>query len=199
MRLHPIGTCAGLYGTESQIFAAGNQSVGEIANSYRAKATSEYKAGIKLAGLLGYELGGGLRVEGELFFARAGVDKLRYSDVSTLGVPIPGEVPLEVSGSANQFGAMGNVRFDFPTGSDWVPFVGGGLGFTRVDQSDVSYDRNTTVRESFVRALQVPAVRQALAANQGENTLAGLNLEDPQALARILSSIDAPEVSTTDT
>ena len=42
---------------------------------YKSKSTSEYDTGFKVAGVVGYEFGGGLRVEGELFFARAEVDQ----------------------------------------------------------------------------------------------------------------------------
>ena len=56
---------------------------------YKAKSTSEYDTGFKIAGTAGYEFDGGLRVEGELFFARAGVDKVTYS-----GVPMVGKVDV---------------------------------------------------------------------------------------------------------
>ena len=57
--------------------------------SYRGKSTSEYKTGFKIAGTVGYEFGGGFRVEGELFFARAEVDKVTYSGVTADGAPDP--------------------------------------------------------------------------------------------------------------
>ena len=111
---------------------------------YSAKATSEYKAGFKLAGMVGYRLGRSLRIEGELFFARARVDKQTYGSVTVAGQAPPGlgKVDVPVSGSASQTGAMANVWFDIPTGSDWTPYVGGGLGFIRVDQGDLEYDAN---------------------------------------------------------
>ena len=39
---------------------------------YSAMATSEYKTGFKVAGIVGYKFGGSLRVEGELFCKRCG-------------------------------------------------------------------------------------------------------------------------------
>ena len=53
---------------------------------YGGRATPEYDVGFKIAGMVGYRLGGGLRVEGELFFSRAKVDKQTYDNV-TLGGP----------------------------------------------------------------------------------------------------------------
>ena len=55
--------------TESK--TTGSNMIQGNAVPYSAKATSEYKAGFKLAGMVGYRIGGSLRVEGELFFARA--------------------------------------------------------------------------------------------------------------------------------
>ncbi len=111
---------------------------------YSAKATSEYKAGFKLAGVVGYRLGGNLRVEGELFFARARVDKQTYGSVTVGGQAIPGlgKVDVPISGSASQTGAMANVWLDIQTGSDWTPYIGGGVGLIRVDQGDLEYDAN---------------------------------------------------------
>ena len=110
---------------------------------YSAEATSEYDAGFKFAGVVGYELGGGLRVEAELFFARAKVDKVTYKGISFGGTPIPIEVDVPISGSAEQFGGFASAWYDFHTGTDWIPYFGAGVGFIRVDQSDLEYDDNT--------------------------------------------------------
>ena len=110
---------------------------------YGAEATSEYDAGFKFAGVVGYELGGGLRVEGELFFARAKVDKVTYKGVSAGGNPVPiPPVDVPITGSAKQFGGFASAWYDFETGTDWVPYFGAGIGFIRVDQSDLEYDDN---------------------------------------------------------
>ena len=127
--------------TESR--TTGRNVVQGHAAPYSAKATSEYKAGFKIAGMVGYRLGGSLRVEGELFFARARVDKQTYGNIVSTGNPVPVKVNVPISGSANQTGAMANIWFDIPTGSDWTPYVGGGIGLIRVDQGDLEYDANT--------------------------------------------------------
>ena len=112
---------------------------------YRADAVNEYKAGFKVSGMLGYEFGNGFRLQVEGFFARADLNKLTYSGVTTQrgpsGMPIsvPGmETP--VSGPADQMGGMVNVWYDFNEGSRWRPFIGGGLGIVQVDWGGVEYD-----------------------------------------------------------
>ncbi len=124
--------------------------------SYQGTATSEYDAGFKFAGVLGYEFGDGLRVEGELFFARAKVDKVTYKDISAdFGAgrqSFPIEVDVPTTGSAKQTGVFASAWYDFHTGTDWIPYFGAGLGFIRVDQSDLRYDDNA-LAEGILTAL----------------------------------------------
>ena len=55
-------------------------------------------------------------------------------------VDIP-DLPLEVSGAAEQLGVMANLWYDLETIDDaWTPYIGGGLGFVRIDQGDLNYD-----------------------------------------------------------
>ena len=127
---------------------------------YGAEATSEYDAGFKFAGVVGYELGGGLRVEGELFFARAKVDKVTYKGISYGGNPVPIEVDIPISGSAEQFGGFASAWYDFQTGTDWVPYFGAGIGFIRVDQSDLEYDDNRLAEETANAVALAAALEQ---------------------------------------
>ena len=110
--------------------------------AYKSKSTSEYDTGFKVAGVVGYEFGGGLRVEGELFFARAEVTKVTYKGVNAGGRGIPITVDVPISGTADQLGGFASVWYDIATGSDWIPYVGGGLGFIRVDQGNLEHDSN---------------------------------------------------------
>ena len=116
---------------------------------YGGRATPEYDVGFKIAGMVGYRLGGGLRVESELFFSRAKVDKQTYDNVTLGGRPVAGlgKVDVPVSGSAKQAGALMSVWFDIPTGSDWTPYVGGGAGFIRIDQGGLEYDDDLLTRQ----------------------------------------------------
>lgn len=144
--------------------------------SYTAKSTSEYESGFKVAGTVGYEIGRGFRVEGELFFARAEVAKVTYK-----GVPAAGTIDIPVSGTADQIGAFANAWYDFDTGSDWIPFVGGGLGFIRVDQSRLKYDSQKLFRDSYAAGLRA-------------------NGQPDQQVQQALAAVpDVPEISTADT
>ena len=126
---------------------------------YTAKAETTHETGFKLAGVAGYEFGNGWRVEGELFFARAGLDKLTYTGTTAGGNAIPaGRLDVPVSGTADQLGVLANVWYDIDTGSEWIPFAGGGIGFMRVDQGDVKYDRNALAQR--VADLQARAAGQ---------------------------------------
>ena len=141
--------------TESR--TTGSNMIEGHALPYSAKGTSEYEAGFKIAGMVGYRLGESLRVEGELFFGRARVDRQTYGSIVWAGNPVPVKVNVPISGSASQTGAMANVWFDIPTGSDWTPYVGGGIGFIRVDQGDLEYDANALANK--LAKLQNPDAR----------------------------------------
>ena len=130
-----------------------------VATPYSGRAASEYDAGFKVAGMVGYRLRGGLRVEGELFLSRAGVDRQTYGNIVSGPNAIPIKVDIPVSGSAEQAGALANVWFDIPTGSDWTPYIGGGAGFIRIDQGGVEYDDNKLTQDVLdfaFRAGQLP-------------------------------------------
>lgn len=111
-------------------------------NDYRASATNEFSAGFKVSGMLGREFGNGFRLQVEGFFARAEVNKLTYTGITSAalpGLPID-NVDIPVSGPADQVGAMVNVWYDFNEGSRWRPFIGGGIGFVQVDWGGVDYE-----------------------------------------------------------
>lgn len=143
-------------------------------STYRGKAVTEYDTGYKLEGVVGYELLPNIRIELELFYSEADVDKLTYSDVSTTianqpTIHVPGETRPRVSGSAEQLGAMLNLWYDIDLGSKWTPYVGVGVGVMEVDFGDVEYDENAlaqhvadqlAVMQAQARAPQVP--REAL-------------------------------------
>ena len=142
---------------DTESTTTGRQSFGQPpAIPYTSKSTSEHETGFKVAGTVGYELGGGFRVEGELFFARAEIAKVTYKGANAAGNPIPLTEEILVSGTADQFGAFASAWYDFRTGTDWIPYVGGGLGFIRVDQSDLDYDANSLANEIASALTQQP-------------------------------------------
>ena len=109
--------------------------------SIDATVKSEHDTGYKFGGVLGYHLDSGIRIEGELFLARAEIAQITNTDITVGPRSIAGlEVPLDPTGTAEQLGAMVNLWYDIETDSDWTPYVGAGLGLIRIDQGDLDYE-----------------------------------------------------------
>lgn len=167
---------------------------------YTAKARNEFDTGFKLEGVVGYELGSNFRIELELFYAEADVDKLYYSGIATdhplLGPQtIPDRRSIPVSGSAEQMGATLNLWYDFDLGSKWIPYVGVGIGILEVDFGDVRYDDNALAQEVANHLAVLGATAQALQAGLPPPDPA-LVLMDPRIR---LPEGHVPKISSTDT
>ena len=168
---------------------------------YRANALTEYATGFRISGVVGREFGAGLRADGELFFARAEVDKLIYKGRTTtvpqLGtIDVPGDHSIPVSGSASQVGAMVNVWYDFNAGSRWRPYVGAGLGLVRVDWGDVKYNRNEVAQGA---ANQLALLQCANPATLPPGVTPEQCRQGVQAGAATLPPGTVPDLSDTDT
>ncbi len=143
--------------TESK--TSGDATLGQLNIPYSAEATVEYDAGFRLSGILGYQVNPNIRVEGELFYGKAKVDKLTYKGIgySTPNLQDPQGPPLSFSvsesvdgdgsGSPKQLGAMVNVWYDFNAASKWTPYAGLGLGFIRVDLANLKYNDNAVAEK----------------------------------------------------
>ncbi len=182
---------------DSESVSAGNASIppAPMPVPYTSTVTNEYDTGFRISGAVGYEFGSGLRVEGEVFFARADVSKLTFTGISSpLLQRFPNaEVPprdIPVSGPADQFGGMLNVWYDFNAGSRWKPYLGGGLGFIRVNQGDLEYDPQVPA--------QAVADALALAGAVAQGAVPPGTPCNPQ-ICRTLPPGTIPEVSGTDT
>ena len=168
---------------------------GQGAVEIRSTVRSEHDTGFKFGGVLGRHFGSGLRVEGEIYMARADVSKLTHTSIALSGLPpgvplpIPERVPIPVSGSADQLGAMANLWYDLDIGDSWTPYIGGGIGFVRIDQGGLSYDTNA-VKDEIGKAVG-PAIQAAAAQSpQLGQALAGF---------QSLAAADVPRLSSTDT
>ena len=169
-----------------------------LGQPYSANATNEFSTGFKVSGMLGREFGNGFRLQVEGFFARADINKLSYSGVTTQTPQGPlslqgSEIP--VSGPADQMGAMVNVWYDFNEGSRWRPFIGGGLGFVVVDWGGVKYD-DTALAQSV--ASQVAAIAEMQCARIPDPVQQAGCRQMAQA-RRVLPPGAVPELSGTDT
>ncbi|MDD9992203.1 MAG: porin family protein [Rhodospirillales bacterium] len=131
--------------------------------SIDATVTTEHDTGFKFGATLGYHIDSSIRIEGELFLARADIAQITNTNIIVPGVTLGEfEVPLHPNGKGEQFGAMLNIWYDIETGSDWTPYVGAGLGLIRIDQSDLYYDQGQLAREVLDRLPVPPALANQL-------------------------------------
>ena len=126
---------------DSETISTGTSTLTQPPTMHSATAVSEHDTGFKFGAMLGYRLESGLRLEGEVFMARADVTKITNRNIIVGGQQLPIQVPLEVSGAAEQLGVMANLWYDLETIDDaWTPYIGVGLGLVRIDQGDLNYD-----------------------------------------------------------
>ncbi len=84
--------------------------------------------GYALGAFVGYELGNGFRVEGELAYRRNGLDKLSAGGAS-----------VQMLGDVSSLALMANGIYAFGSGgSSWEPYVGAGLGVARFSFIDAA-------------------------------------------------------------
>lgn len=100
--------------------------------------TVEYDNGYQLTGALGYKYGNGLRAEAEIGFGST-----EFDSVSGNGTTV------DLSADVDILSVMANVYYDFNAGSRFSPYVGGGVGFARIDVGDLTANLGgTTVTAS---------------------------------------------------
>lgn len=92
---------------------------------------SVYDPGFAVGGFAGYDLGSGLRIEGELTY--------RVNDVDTVG-------GINLDGDFSSLAFMANGFYDFEVGgSPFVPYFGGGIGAAIVSANDIGSSGLTIV------------------------------------------------------
>lgn len=109
--------------------------------------TSEfrYDNGVGLAGAIGYKWPMGLRSEIELSYRQNTIDFVTFTE---FGVGSgSGSV---VNSHVSAFAFMANVWYDFDTGSDLIPHIGGGLG-----GATITYDFDGSSEDDTVFAWQL--------------------------------------------
>ncbi|HJT08131.1 MAG TPA: outer membrane beta-barrel protein [Stellaceae bacterium] len=82
-----------------------------------------------------------VRVEGEIGYRRAGLDRLSFNNDAGLGAAA-GMAPLagstSASGHVSAISAMLNAYYDYDTGSAWRPYIDAGIGAARLSMHNVS-------------------------------------------------------------
>ncbi|MPY70932.1 MAG: outer membrane beta-barrel protein [Alphaproteobacteria bacterium] len=93
---------------------------------------AELDTGWTLSGGFGYAYGNGIRTELEL-----GIRDNEVSDVSG----------ASASGDVRSQSIMGNLYYDFDSRSRWTPYVGAGIGLTRIKAAGISPVSGTSIRD----------------------------------------------------
>jgi opacity protein-like surface antigen len=88
-------------------------------------ATVTYDSGFLLTGAAGYDFFGPMRLELEYLWQKNDVDTLRYKN--RIGDFDQGDLKTQ--------SFMLNGYYDIDTGSAWMPFVGAGIGWSKLDLS----------------------------------------------------------------
>lgn len=88
-----------------------------------AAGALETQLGIGGNGVAGYQFDNGIRIEGELAYRHNGAD--RFNNANT-------------DGALSSFSILGNVIYEFDNPSGIYPYVGGGLGMSRVGADNFS-------------------------------------------------------------
>ncbi len=96
--------------------------------------STKYKPGVDVAGALGYDFEG-IRVELEVGYKRAGVDRFGFQ---IDGQPLATQRGSAVSGNAHVFSGMLNAYYDISQ-SRIRPYVGAGVGIADVVSDHVGY------------------------------------------------------------
>lgn len=90
-----------------------------------ASAKLSYNPGYALSGVAGYEFGNGLRLEGEVDYRQASLDKVSVAGLTA-----------NISSDVWSVGMMANAYYDIKNSSPITPYIGGGIGFANVNVGD---------------------------------------------------------------
>lgn len=117
---------------------------------------SESDPGFALLGAVGRNLGNGFRVEGEVGYRQIDLDKLSITNDGGAGAAaevgsLNGVTTSNVLGGNHIVSFMGNGFYDFDLpNTKFKPYVGGGLGFARVEANDWRADNAPLVSDNDV-------------------------------------------------
>ena len=103
--------------------------------------SSSAKTGYAYRAAVGVYRAPQVRVEGEIGYRRAGLDKLSLNNDGGLGAaagaaPLSGSVAA--SGHVTAISAMLNAFYDYDTGSAWRPYIDAGIGAARLSMKNVA-------------------------------------------------------------
>ena len=160
-----IGLGAGLF------FSEDSGSRGHPSEIYPSslKGTITHDQGTAFSGVVGYRFAEGLRLEGELSYRESDFDEFTLREPGSLAALLPPELRQDpaaldglkgtypVDGDLSSVSLMINLHYDFDLGLGWKPYVGGGIGLSRISMKAASSGRQTTDDDDTVFAYQIGA------------------------------------------
>ena len=132
-------------------------------------ATAKSDRGIAFSGAVGYRFAEGLRVEGELSYRKYDFKTINVREPGGLAVLLPAAVRAnpafldglrgtkELEGDLRSLTLMANLYYDFDLGLDFEPYVGGGIGLSRVSAEGIVSGNKTVDDDDTVMAYQLGA------------------------------------------
>ncbi|MDE0538756.1 MAG: outer membrane beta-barrel protein [Rhodospirillales bacterium] len=129
-------------------------------------ATSKADRGIAFSGAVGYRIADGLRVEGELSYRKNDFDTITVREPGGLAVLLPANLrtnPVALAGLRRTSDLEGDLRlltlmanffYDIDLGLDFEPYVGGGIGLSRISVKASVAGRTTADDDDTVLAYQ---------------------------------------------
>lgn len=132
-------------------------------------STTTHDRGTAYSGVVGYRFAGGLRIEGELGYRKSGFDDVTLREPGSLAALLPPElrqdpVALEslkgthpAEGDLSSVSLMVNLYHDIDLASGFKPYVGGGVGLSRVSMKASYAGTQTTDDDDTVFAYQFGA------------------------------------------
>ena len=106
----------------------------------------EHGDGVAAEAGVGFDFGNRLRAELTYLFNTSSLGSQQYSgSISYAGGGDTFSGQADVSGRINRNSVLASLYYDIPTKSRWVPYFGGGLGYTNVSTADVVYNYNVAL------------------------------------------------------
>ena len=109
-----------------------DSDLSESGTGISAEGELDFDTGYGVNGALGYGWND-FRFEGEISYRQADIDSLTVDSVTVGNIAVTSLGTFPVDGDVSSLGFMANGWYDFDTGTDWVPFVGGGVGTAQIN------------------------------------------------------------------
>lgn len=154
--LSAVGQFAAAGAAQAQVYVSGNiggmfvadPDLEESAPVYAGTGSLGLDPGWGVNGALGHAWGL-FRVEGEISYRMAELDSLTVDSLTAAGLTLTGLGTFPISGDMSILAFLANGWRDFKTGTDFKPYIGGGIGI-----ANVGFDLGAAEDDDWVFAYQ---------------------------------------------